>query len=103
MGNERLRVEISFTMSRHNVGRDLRDNALAGEFLKEVKALVHKPMYEPLSLDVSGLTGEFDKQSRFVALMRQELEVQNLQFDNDALHQIIYAAWNAAQTMDYES
>ena len=74
MGNERREATITYMMSRHNSARDLRDNALAGQLLAELRAVCDKTEYGPLDITTSGVdANEFIAETDFYGKVRAAL------------------------------
>jgi hypothetical protein len=93
MGNERREITINYLLSRHNSPRDLRDDALAGELIKELREVCENPKYSPINVMPSGLDAqEFEKEREFYAKMREALAPY---VPAEELSEAVYAVYRA--------
>lgn len=93
MGNEHRTVSITYTMSRHNSARDLRDNALVPELLQALRLVCQRSRFEPLGIvidDPFGGEQEFVKEAHFYEATHAVLSNY---IDHKHLDEAIYALW----------
>lgn len=57
MGWDRVRLEITGQVSRHNSDQDLKDDAAWEEFANRVRAIASEHRYADLDLEVYGAGG----------------------------------------------
>jgi hypothetical protein len=94
MGRERRTVTIHYSMSRHFSPRDLRDNALAAQWLQALQQLCEDEQYESLSLMVEDMdSAEFNREMTFYTKARNALSAH---LQGEELDQAIYDLWQVA-------